>query len=68
MTEPLLQIEGLSKRFGGIVASDDITLAVPRGELHAVIGPNGAGKTTLIAQLTGELRSDTGRIRFWRGS
>ena len=64
MTEPLLQIEGLSKRFGGIVASDDITLAVPRGELHAVIGPNGAGKTTLIAQLTGELRSDTGRIRF----
>jgi branched-chain amino acid transport system ATP-binding protein len=64
VTEPLLQIESLSKRFGGIVASDEITLDVPRGELHAVIGPNGAGKTTLIAQLTGELRSDTGRIRF----
>jgi branched-chain amino acid transport system ATP-binding protein len=62
--EPLLQIEGLAKRFGGVVASDDITLAVPRGELHAIIGPNGAGKTTLIGQLTGEMIPDAGRIRF----
>ena len=64
MTEPLLQIEGLTKRFGGVVASDDVTLSIPQGELHAIIGPNGAGKTTLIGQLTGELSSQSGRIRF----
>lgn len=64
VTEPLLQVENLSKRFGGIVASDNITLSVRAGELHAIIGPNGAGKTTLISQLTGELRSNTGRVLF----
>jgi branched-chain amino acid transport system ATP-binding protein len=64
VADALLQIGGLSKRFGGIVASDGITLEVPRGELHAVIGPNGAGKTTLIAQLTGQLLPDTGTVRF----
>jgi branched-chain amino acid transport system ATP-binding protein len=64
MTEPMLQIEGLTKRFGGVVASDDVTLSIPQGELHAIIGPNGAGKTTLIGQLTGELSSQSGRIRF----
>jgi branched-chain amino acid transport system ATP-binding protein len=60
----MLQISGLSKRFGGIVASDGITLSVPRGELHAVIGPNGAGKTTLIAQLIGQLLPDSGSVHF----
>jgi branched-chain amino acid transport system ATP-binding protein len=64
MSEPLLAIEGLTKRFGGIIASEDVTLSIPHGELHAIIGPNGAGKTTLIAQLTGELSSQSGRIRF----
>jgi len=64
VAEALLQIGGLSKRFGGIIASDAITLEVPRGELHAIIGPNGAGKTTLIAQLSGQLTSDAGRVRF----
>ena len=64
MAEPLLQVESLSKRFGGIVASDALSLDVAHGELHAVIGPNGAGKTTLIAQLTGQLTPDSGRIRF----
>ena len=64
MSEPLLQIEGLTKRFGGVVASDTIVLAVPAGELHAIIGPNGAGKTTLIGQLTGEVAPDAGRISF----
>jgi len=64
MPEPLLQIEGLTKRFGGIVASDDVTLSIPQGELHAIIGPNGAGKTTLIGQLTGELSPQSGTIRF----
>jgi branched-chain amino acid transport system ATP-binding protein len=62
--EPLLKIVDLTKRFGGVVASDHITLEVPRGELHAVIGPNGAGKTTLIGQLTGEIAADLGRIWF----
>jgi branched-chain amino acid transport system ATP-binding protein len=64
MSEPLLQTESLAKRFEGIVATDDLTLAVATGELHAVIGPNGAGKTTLISQLGGQLRPDTGHIRF----
>ncbi len=64
MTEALLEIEALTKRFGGIVASDAISLALPAGELHAIIGPNGAGKTTLIGELTGEIAPDAGRIRF----
>ena len=64
MSEPLLEIEGVTKRFGGVVASDGITLGVPKGELHAIIGPNGAGKTTLIGQLTGEILPDAGHVRF----
>jgi branched-chain amino acid transport system ATP-binding protein len=59
---PLLQIDRLSKRFGGVVACDDVVLDVAAGELHAVIGPNGAGKTTLIAQLTGEIAPNSGRV------
>ncbi|MDP2409140.1 MAG: ABC transporter ATP-binding protein [Pseudolabrys sp.] len=62
--QPLLQVENLSKRFGGIVATENLALTVGTGELHAVIGPNGAGKTTLIAQLSGQLAPDEGRIRF----
>src|SRR5947209_19091580 len=64
MPEPLLAIEGLTKRFGGITASDHVSLTVPEGELHAIIRPNGAGKTTLIGQITGELAPQSGRIRF----
>ena len=64
MADALLEIDGLTKRFGGVVASDGITLSVPDGELHAVIGPNGAGKTTLIGELTGEIAPDAGRVRF----
>ncbi len=64
MPEALLEINGLTKRFGGVIASDDIVLAVPSGELHAIIGPNGAGKTTLIGQLAGEIVPDAGSIRF----
>jgi branched-chain amino acid transport system ATP-binding protein len=64
MSGPLLQVGHLAKRFGGIVATDDVTLNVAPGELLAVIGPNGAGKTTLIAQLSGQLRPDIGRIYF----
>jgi branched-chain amino acid transport system ATP-binding protein len=64
VTEPLVSLQDVSKRFGGVIASDQITLTVPRGELHAIIGPNGAGKTTLIGELTGEIAPDAGRIRF----
>ena len=61
---PLLELRALSKRFGGLTATDDLSLAVYPGELHALIGPNGAGKTTAIAQITGEIRPDAGRILF----
>jgi branched-chain amino acid transport system ATP-binding protein len=60
----LLEIEGLTKRFGGVVAADGISLAIWPGELHAIIGPNGAGKSTLIGQLSGEIVPDSGHIRF----
>jgi branched-chain amino acid transport system ATP-binding protein len=64
MAEPLLQVAGLVKRFGGLTATDQVSLDVHAGEIHAIIGPNGAGKTTLVAQLSGELRPDGGAIRF----
>src|SRR5262249_13792880 len=64
MTEPLLEVRRLVKRFGAVVATADLDLAIMPGELHAVIGPNGAGKTTLIGQLVGEVRPDAGHIYF----
>ncbi len=64
MAEVLLEIAGLTKRFGGVVAADGISLTLQAGELHAIIGPNGAGKSTLIAQLAGEIDPDSGCIRF----
>jgi branched-chain amino acid transport system ATP-binding protein len=60
----MLELKNVSKRFGGVVATDDVTLEVKPGEVHALIGPNGAGKTTLIAQIAGDLASDGGAIRF----
>ena len=62
MTEPLLKIEGISKSFGSLIASDDVSLALYPGEIHALIGPNGAGKSTLIAQIAGALAPDAGRV------
>jgi branched-chain amino acid transport system ATP-binding protein len=59
---PMLEIRSLWKRFGGLVANQDISLTVPPGEIHAIIGPNGAGKTTLISQIAGELSPTSGRI------
>ena len=64
MGEPILRLQGLTKRFGGLTATDAVTLDVAEGEIHAVIGPNGAGKTTLVGQISGEIRPDRGRILF----
>ena len=64
MNSALLEVRGLRKTFGALVATDDVELEVRAGETHAIIGPNGAGKTTLIGQLSGGIRPDAGRIRF----
>lgn len=63
-TAPIIETRGLIKQFGGLTATDDVTLAVREGSCHALIGPNGAGKTTLLSQLSGELRPTAGRIFF----
>nr|WP_246570963.1 ABC transporter ATP-binding protein [Bradyrhizobium liaoningense] len=62
VAEPLLRVEKLVRRFGGIIATDNVSLDVASGELHAIIGPNGAGKTTLISQLTGHLAPHSGSV------
>jgi branched-chain amino acid transport system ATP-binding protein len=64
MPDPVLRIQNLTKNFGGLRVTDDVTLDVMPGELHAVIGPNGAGKTTLINQISGLLAPDAGKIMF----
>jgi branched-chain amino acid transport system ATP-binding protein len=64
MTEALLRLDHLRKSYGALKVTDDVSLAVQAGELHAVIGPNGAGKTTLIHQMSGLAGSDGGRIVF----
>jgi len=64
MAEALLSLRGLVKRFGGLLATDDVRLDLAAGELHALIGPNGAGKTTLLAQIAGNLAPDAGAIVF----
>ena len=60
----ILEISQLAKRYGGLLATDHVSLTLAPGELHAIIGPNGAGKTTLIGQLGGEVTPDSGSIRF----
>src|SRR3977135_2557689 len=62
MADALLAVRGLTKIFGGLIATNRVDLDVLAGETHAVIGPNGAGKTTLIAQLSGELSPDEGTV------
>jgi branched-chain amino acid transport system ATP-binding protein len=60
----VLELRNVSKHFGGVAATDDVTLEIERGEVHALIGPNGAGKTTLVGQICGMLATDSGRIVF----
>lgn len=64
MTDPLLSVRNLSKSYGALKVTQDVSLDVQQAQIHAIIGPNGAGKTTLIAQLSGQLRPDSGRVVY----
>ena len=63
-TVPVLELRGLCRSFGALRATDNVSLTLRAGEIHALIGPNGAGKSTLIRQITGEMRPDAGEVRF----
>jgi branched-chain amino acid transport system ATP-binding protein len=64
MTEPLLKVSGITKRFGGFTALEQVDLTVARGERLGLIGPNGSGKSTLVNCISGTLRNEEGSIRF----
>jgi branched-chain amino acid transport system ATP-binding protein len=64
MSAPILRVESLAKRFGGLQALGGVDLSVEEGEFHAIIGPNGAGKSTFFNTMTGLLSPDAGRVTF----
>ena len=64
MSEALLATRGLTRRFGGLAAVSNVSIAIERGKLHAVVGPNGAGKTTLINMLSGDLAATSGSVTY----
>jgi len=61
---PLLELDGVTRRYGALVALDQVAMSVEEGEVRAIIGPNGAGKTTLFNVITGTVKPTAGRIRF----
>ncbi len=63
-TDTLLEVQGLSRRFGGLQAVDDLSFAIPEGQVAALIGPNGAGKSTAFHLISGFVHADTGSVRF----
>ena len=65
MSTPALEVSHLTKSFGGLPVTQDISLAIPRGERRLILGPNGAGKTTLFNLITGDLGADSGSIRLF---
>ena len=67
MTDAILEVNGLHKSFGALRATDNVTLDLKPGEIHALIGPNGAGKSTLIKQIAGNITPDAGRV-FMEGT
>ena len=64
MSDPVLQVANLNKRFGALHATDDVSITLMPGEIHAIIGPNGAGKSTLIKQICGNLIPDSGSVHL----
>ena len=62
MTEPVLALRGISKRFGEVVVAEDLDLTVAPGEAIGIVGPNGAGKSTLFSMIAGEQKPDSGAI------
>lgn len=64
MTTNVLETKGITKSFDGLLASDNVSLTLKKGEIHAIIGPNGAGKSTLIGQICGTLRPDSGSVHI----
>jgi branched-chain amino acid transport system ATP-binding protein len=64
MTAPALKVEGLTRRFGGLMAVDHVDFTLPTRQLHAIIGPNGAGKTTFFNLISGFISADEGRVFF----
>ena len=61
---PLLQLEGVSKRFGQVVVADGITFQLEEGASVGVVGPNGAGKTSMFGIISGDIKADSGQLRF----
>ena len=64
MTEPALRLEGLTRRFGGVTAVDNVSVSIPKGEIVGLVGPNGAGKTTLVNLVTGFVPKTAGQVFF----
>ena len=64
MSEALLETRALRKSFGALTATDNVSIDLHPGEIHAIIGPNGAGKSTLIAQICGGLKPDSGSVHL----